>query len=216
MKNKLFVAVALMASLLWIAVPVIAETKVFNVEANIPTATGISFSAFSVNPADNAFTSLGGSTNLDFGTLTLDPVNNIFVPPSPGKFFAIDVVATGGAGSPGGITLSYSDTLNPNIDPAHGLGAKASTTLVKVIFIGPDPEDTSETGITFDGGPKKLLNDLAAGAAIPATETAGGWLRVYVGLNTGDVSDPAGAEVFTTADAHGLYSGDLTISATAT
>lgn len=210
MKKKLFVMLFILTLSTFGATKSFAVDQTFIVSATIPTATSVGINAFSVNPDTNAFTPVAG-TSLSFDPMTLNSVNQIYL---PNHFFAIDVVGTGGAGSPSA-TITYSEGTNPNT-PAHGLGWKSTATFMKVTYVGPLPTDTSEAPLTGHG-PKKLLKDVT-GESITNTETAGGWLRLYVGIVTKDpaatIPDPAAGEVFSNADKAGAYDGTLFISAT--
>ena len=175
--------------------------------ANIPAATGATVAVSSVNPTTLVFTPVTG-TALTFDPMALNSQFKIFL---PNHFFAIDIGVTGGAGSVN-TTVTYTDALNPNA-PAHGLGWKSTATFVKVT--GATGSQT-ETFLTTHG-PKKMLKDLT-GETINSTEITGGFLRVYLGIVTGDPNanpkEPTGAEVFTTADKGGNYTGTLVVSNT--
>jgi len=176
-----------------------ADTTNFLVSASVPSATGVSISASSVNSATNVFTPVAG-TNLSFDPLTFDTTNQIYL---PNHFFAIDVGSVGGAGSPN-VTVSYTEGLNPNAT-GKGLGWHASATFVRV-------ETASEVPLTAHG-PKKLLKDLT-GENITSAEATGGYLRIYTGINTGDASTPTGGIPFTNGDNPGAYNGTLVVTAT--
>ena len=214
MRKKIFISNVFFGVLILVcSTTTMAVDKTFLVSASVPAATSVAISAFSVKGTPPVFTSLGTGTNLSFDPMTFITTNNanIYL---PDHFFAIDVVAQGGAGSPSA-TLTFSQTTNPNA-PAHGLGWKATATFTKVTFKGPLPTDTTEAPMSAHG-PKKLLKDVN-GESITTAETAGGWLRVYVGVVTLDttqtIPDPTGAEVFSNADKPGSYEGTLLISAT--
>ncbi len=189
-----------------------ALDKTFVISATVPAATSVGINAFSVKGTPPVFTAVTGTT-LNFSPMTLNPAIGIYL---PDHFFAIDVVSSGGAGSPSAV-VTYTEGANPN-NPAHGLGWKSTATFMKVVFVGPNPTDTTESPISAHG-PKKLLKDVH-GETIASTETAGGWLRVYLGIVTKDatapIPDPTAGEVFSNADKAGSYDGTLLISATAT
>jgi hypothetical protein len=122
----------------------------------------------------------------------------------PDHYFSIDAAATGGSGN-ADVTITYADTANPN-GTGHGLGWKTTMAFAKVV-------GTTETLITAHG-PKKMLKDLN-GEHVLGSETAGGFLRMYVGVVSKAADDPATSEAFTNSDKAGTYSGTLTITATA-
>ena len=193
------------SSLAWAAT---TSSKTFTLSASLPAATGLVINASSINSATGIFTPVSVLT-LSFDPMTLDPVNQIYL---PNHFFAIDVAPAGGAGGSVNVSFTYTDQPNPNT-PGHGLGWKSTATFIKVAGV---TGSQTETGITSHG-PKKLLKDLN-GENILATEYAGGFLRTYLGIVTLDPNatfkDPAGSEPFTNGDKSGSYSGTLLVSAT--
>jgi len=206
--RRIILCIALGISLLLVLVPVsFAVTRSFVVSASVPRATGVGINAFKVDSATNAFTPVAG-TNLSFDPMVFNTANGIYL---PDHYFAIDVAAIGGAGSPD-VTVAYSEGANPN-SPGKGLGWKSTSTFVKVT--GPTGSQT-ETGLTAHG-PKKLLKDLI-GEFINDTEITGGFLRIYIGVVTHDPAqrfpDPGSGVPFTNGDNPGTYDGTLVISAT--
>jgi hypothetical protein len=185
----------------------IDESESFIVSAEVPQATGIAINASQVNASTEVWSTVSGNT-LDFGMMTLS-ADGVYL---PDHYFAVDVGATGGAGTPS-VTVSYTEGTNPN-SPDHGLGWKSTATFVRVEG-GPGPEDQTEVPLSAHG-PKKLLKDLS-GELFSESEISGGFFRFYLGIVTGDPEatfpDPAAAEVFTNADAHGEYTGTLLVSA---
>jgi hypothetical protein len=125
----------------------------------------------------------------------------------PDHYFTIDTGAPSGFSNMD-VVMTYAEGANPN-GAGHGLGWKTTATFVKVV-------GTTETALSMHG-PKKMLKDLN-GEHILSAETAGAYLRMYVGVVTKDATaaypDPAQSELFTNADAAGTYSGTLTITAT--
>lgn len=197
--KKLHMALVAASALLIGATGVKAATTNFLVSASVPAATGVTIAASRVDAATNAFTPVVG-TNLSFDPMTFEAVNQIYL---PDHFFAIDVGAVGGAGSPS-VNVSYTEGLNPN-SPAKGLGWHGTATFVRV-------ETASEVPLTAHG-PQKLLKDLTGESITPA-EQAGGFLRIYAGIVTGDASTPAGGVPFTNGDQPGAYNGTLVVTAT--
>ncbi len=194
------------------------ETASFIMSATVPAATGISIIATEneivgtnevFGPVVTAFDfNVDGITppSLDF-----DTVNKIYI---SDHFYAIDVAATGGAGSPQ-VVVSYGAESNP-AGQANGFGVKATATFNKVTG-GPLPEDQDD--ITMAGHGTKLLQDISGGETMTPTELLGGFLRVRVGIydggdtSTGGLNDQGG-EPFTAGDLPGPYSGTVTVTAT--
>ncbi len=218
MRKKLMILGLVIGGLLVLAPVTFAVDQTFTVSASVPAATGAGIIVSSVNTNTKQFTSVTGSS-LSFDPMTFTPNINIYL---PNHYFAIDVVATGGAGSPSA-NITYTESANhPNVGTTHGgLGSKATITFAKTTFVGKDQNgnDITSDALMGNHGPKKLLKNIS-GEAITSTETSGGWLRMYLGVNTGDVNavpaEPAGSEVFSNADKPGSYTGTLLISATAT
>ena len=184
------------------AAPSFAVDRVYTLSASVPAATGVTFTASSVNATGTpVFTPVTGST-LSFNPLAFNTTNQIWL---PDHFFAVDISPTGGSGNTDS-TFTYAETANPNT-PGNGLGWKSKATFMRV-------NGTVETALTAHGtGGRKLLKDLAAERVTP-TELSGGRLRVYLGINTGDTTTPTGGETFSNADQDGAYTGTLTISVT--
>ena len=205
MLNKNFIQFFVF-SLLVITPPAIAQTtsKAFTVSATVPAATSIGINAFHVNSSSGFFTPITG-TFLNFDPLSLDPISNIYL---PDHYWVIDTAGMGGAVGNMSTTFTYQPGLTPNIN-GHGIGHKTTLTFVKVT-------SSEEIGLIAHG-PKKMLKDLN-GETILGSETSNGFLRCYLGIVTGDPNavylDPADAEVFSNADAPGVYDGVLLISAT--
>ena len=178
----------------------------FTVSATIPAATGVNIVATQVNASDNKFGQQVSA--LDFDPMTLNTKFGVFF---PDHYFAIDVGASGGAGNPN-VTVSYTEGAKP-VGQVNGLGFKTQATFVKITG-GPAPEDQVETALAAH--PKQPLKELIGGEIVSASEIAGGFLRLYVGVISGDDAavTALGGEPFTLADRPGPYTGTLTVSAT--
>jgi len=180
----------------------------FTVSATIPSATGVSIVA-TQNQVVGGNEVFGSTVSaLNFNPMTFDSVNGIY---RSGHFFAIDVGAIGGAGSPN-VTVSFGSESNPT-GQTKGLGSKAIATFSKVSG-GPAPEDQSENTLAAHG-PTKLLGQLS-GEQVTSTELIGGFLRLRVGIFDGGDATliAAGGEPFTNGDLPGPYTGILVITGT--
>lgn len=180
-----------------------AATTNFLVSASIPPATGVSISASKVDIASGEFSPVAGN-ELSFNPMIFRSDTQIY---TPDFFFAVDVGVTGGAGTPN-VNVSYTEGLNPN-DPGKGLGWHAAATFIRVVQTGSVIEEIELTS----HGPKKLLKDLAS-ENITSAEIAGGYLRIYTGVLTGDKTTPTGGVPFTNTDKSGTYNGTLVVTAT--
>lgn len=179
----------------------------FTVSATVPAATGVSVTVSSVNSSTNAFTTLpSGTTALSFDPMTFNTTNGIYL---PNHYYALDFGATGGAGTPS-LSLTYTEGTNPN-GTSDGLGTKTTATFAKEV-VGTGGS-TTET-ILPEG--KMRLIDLQ-GTTVPASQVAGGFARVYLGVWTGSTTapaDPSNGKPFSNADAAGTYTGSLVITGT--
>ncbi|MCA9399528.1 MAG: hypothetical protein KC684_04660 [Candidatus Omnitrophica bacterium] len=184
----------------------VSDSENFVVSATIPLASAINIVAVEVDGQTGQF---GNTvTALNFDPMVLDTGLGVFF---PDHFFAIDIGTSGGAGTPS-VTVTYTEGSNPN-SPGNGLGWKSTLTFVQVTGLEPNQVETPLAA----HGPKKLMKDLS-GETVSSAEIAGGFLRMYAGIFTGDpnatIPEPANGEVFSLGDNAGSYSGTLTISAT--
>jgi len=178
----------------------------FTVSATVPTANSISILVDQVNATGTpVFTPVSG-TALSFdagGGMTFNATNNIYL---PSVYYALNIATAGGGGLPD-TTLTYTEGVNPN-GATNGLGYKATVTFAQ--------ELGSVETITALG--KKRLIDLTGTVGHePYTALASGsYLRVYLGVWTGSTTapaDPSNGQPFSNADAPGLYSGSLLVTA---
>lgn len=179
-----------------------AAVRTFPVSATVPTATDATITATRVLVAGNVFQDPVNSLN--FGTLTFNTTNGIWV---PAVYFAIDVGVTGGTGTPR-VTFNYGGQVNPP-GQTTGLNVKATATFVRVTGA-----TGSQTETPLAAHPRQLLRDIVGEEVTPA-EIAGGFLRTYVGIYTGGNAaiDAAGGVPFINTDQPGTYQGTLTITA---
>ncbi|MBP9854053.1 MAG: hypothetical protein KBD53_04205 [Candidatus Omnitrophica bacterium] len=204
--KKLFLSlVAVLAGLSLTVAPVYAQVQFF-VDAELPASNGATFAVSQVDPGPPEVFTLQapGFDALDFGLLTLDVDNGIFL---PDYYWAIDVGANG-AGSPD-LAFAYTDTANPNggLNNGTGLGGRGTIAYMEVL--------------TGSGGAQTV--NLIRGEALQQSNTSGGidetdydgFLRFAVGIATGDpLLQEGNAVPFTASDNPGTYSGTLTVTAT--
>jgi hypothetical protein len=206
MRKKALVLGVLALGILLVGVPVMAATTfvgTFPVTADIPPATSVSFVVSQVD-VNNHFTS-NGSNNLTF-PVSLDPDLKIY---TPAYTFAIDVATSGGAGNPD-VLIQYSNNNNPN-GTGPGLDIHGVSTVQKVVGATGDQTVTNLKSATL--GDMNNYNVLK-------TALVGGFMRVLVGLSTGNTNpldgpiDPPNVIPFTNGDLSGTYTGTLTLTAT--
>ncbi len=199
-------------------------TGTFDVQATIPKAVSVTFVVSEVkqtpgpNPGDPPIIEFTKTTEgivpLNFDTagegMTYDSANNIW---TATRFFAIDLSPRDGGGNPApavydNVQLSFTPGSKP-AGQSVGLEKKATITAVKV---------SGSPAVETD-----LISARNIGAGLPTingTDISGGFLRIYVGLATGETtgSPPVpvvpGSEPFTNADQPGTYTGQLTVTAT--
>jgi len=190
----------------------------FNIQATIPSATQVFYivtEAF-INGANatefdtNTTFTAGASNAMSFDAagagMTYDSVNGIWV---ASRFFVIDVSPRDAGGTPApaifsNINLSYSGDTAPT-DATSTLADKGVVTVVRVVTNPDLTQNENEILASTFGG--------LTGAIQPTnTDVIGGFMRVYVGIATGEPGTPG--VPFTNADVPGPYSGTLTVSAT--
>jgi hypothetical protein len=199
----------ILGSLLLFSQAAMAQTTTnFTVSAVVPGGSGIGVTVNSVNSTGTpVFTPVSG-TALNFAPnpLSFNTTTNTY---TASNYFTLDVAVTGGSGSPD-TTVTYAEGSNPNNSATNGLGSRSSIKFMKEVYTSSStPSTETSEGYTT------LYAQEGAGTHIPYTTVSPGWLRLYVGLCTGNTStDPANCKAFTATDVSGTYSGTLTISAT--
>ncbi len=189
------------------SVALAASVGTFPIAVSIPAATSVTFNVAKVTGSGPTLKfEKNPSENLDF-TVNYDTTNNIYL---ANQYFAIDLAPDGSA-TYSSITFSYTGETNP-VGQTNGLGVKATMSPVKVV--GSTETALSGFGVRLGGTLPTITND----------QVSGGFLRVYVGLATGetiggtgaDKNDPKipGSAPFTAADKVGNYGGTFKITAT--
>jgi hypothetical protein len=182
----------------------IAQSTTYTVSASVPAGSGVGITVNSVNTATGVFTPVTGTT-LTYSPLSFNSTNNVFL---ANNYFTLDVAVTG-AGAPQ-TTVSYVAGSVPT-GATSTLGSNSSLAYDKEVYTS---SSTPPTQSTIPGFPTVVLSSLTTAQTVPYTSVNGGWLRLYMGLCTGNTStDPAGCKPFSGADAVGSYTGSLTVSA---
>jgi len=170
----------------------------FFIDAEIPLAGNATFSVSKVTPGNPDVFDPMDTFNLDFGILSLDEVNFIFLP----AFFWVIDVGSDGIGFPD-LDFVYVDTANPNgaLNDGSGLGGHGTVTFSEV----------DGNTVTLIRGQSFQQTD---GDSINDEDHPDGFLRIAIGIATGDPNLEEGDAVpFTQADVNGPYSGTLEITA---
>lgn len=195
---KRTIAVTMMAAVVLLsqtgALFAATTSKSFNLTATVQPSSSISVSASRVN-SDGSFTSQS-STTLSFDTMTFNSTLGVF---TTDHGFAIDVAAAG-AGSVTTV-VTYVEGAKPT-GALKGLGGAAFATFVKAVN-----STTPEVKIVA-----KALTGL--NQTITPAQVAGGYLRTYLGISTGDTTEPTGVAPFTALDKTGAYDGTITFTVT--
>lgn len=205
----------------------------YEAKTTLPPATGVSITINRVeqtggtstpkNPDDDTFV-WTPATSLAFGDLKLrEGIKKVVIDGKdvdlkwslflPDYFYAIDVGLSGGGFDPTKtVKVTYAKGTSPSGLPTgdDGLGNRASITYAKVVLTDWAKNKTADTFI------EKVLLRYAKNE--PLTAVSGGWLRLYVGVNTADPDalhpDPVSTEwkIFSASDPLGDYTADLTLS----
>jgi hypothetical protein len=202
MRKITFILLAIVAISAFVVSACFAQSaeETYTISATVLPATAVSINVSKI---------IGLSwTPVTGNDLSFDPLeyNSTFGWWAPEHHFAIDV-GTDGAGNPD-TTFTYINGSNPNNPfggPEGGLGYKAGMAFFKV------DADENETEIQ-----ELTILQSIDGFQVTSSQVSGGFLRAYLGILVGDEQGdfPPGGEPFTNADAAGVYSGTLLVSAT--
>lgn len=197
MKKSISIFIALFAAVMLFSSP--AFSNPFPVNVEIEGASTANYVLWKLIPGQPFPSDPETGTSLDF-TTTYDSDLGVYF---GDQFFAIDV-APQGAGQLN-VLVQYTDTENPNGAPndGSGLGIKGIATVVNA-----DPATNDETELA-----KEVLADIN-NTTIFASQLVGGFMRMYVGLATGDPlnNEPADAVPFNAGDVPGFYRGTITLT----
>ncbi|MDD5120490.1 MAG: hypothetical protein PHR84_04195 [Candidatus Omnitrophica bacterium] len=171
-----------------------ATSQTVNVNATVPTMTG-GLSVTVSRVTGDVWTS---ATAISFGTLVWDTVNKIFLPSS---YFAVDIGVTDNSGTAWTVThtrTSLARSAGGNLDNK-----------VNVSFV----KQTSSTAST---DLQKVSFGNSQSIGYTKAQLAGGWLRIYYGIGTGDPTKPdaPGVTPIGLDTAAGTYNGTVTITLT--
>lgn len=192
MKNILmgmvFAVVALSATNAW-AVP---ASQTVTVSATVPTLA----SGLSVTVSKVVGTVFSSASAISFGTLELDPVNNIYAPADK-SYYALDI----GVQDNSGTVWTVTHTRNSLANGTNNLNDKVNVTFNK------------QTSGSAASELQKVSFADSNSVAYTKTALAGGWLRIYYGLGTG-TGDATGVTPIGLDTPAGTYTGSVTITLT--
>jgi hypothetical protein len=173
-----------------------ATSQTINVSATVPTMTGgLSVTVSSVNGTGTpVFTP---ATSISFGTLVWDTVNKIFL---PANYFAVDIGVTDNSGTAWTITHTRTSLAGNG----SNLDSKVNVSFNK------------QTSSTASTELQKVSYGSSQSIAYTKAQLAGGWLRIYYGVGTGDPTKPdaTGVTPIGLDTPAGTYNGTVTITLT--
>jgi hypothetical protein len=173
-----------------------AQSQTVNVSATVPAVSqGLSVAISKVTGTTWA----KDQTAINFGNLILDPVNHIFLPDS---YFAVDIGVTDNSATVWTLTHTRSSLAGTS----GNLDSKVNVTFVKQTTGTTNPEL------------RKVSYANSNSVSHTKTQLAGGWLRIYYGIGTGDTTpgkeDATGVTPIGLDTPAGTYSGTVTITLT--
>ncbi|MDD5595919.1 MAG: hypothetical protein PHY94_06740 [Candidatus Omnitrophica bacterium] len=173
-----------------------AATKSITVTANVPgVSSALNVTVSQVNASNNVFLQSGPNVPVDFGTLTLDPVNSIF---TSQFYYAVDI----GVNNNTGTNWTLTHTANSiQKDATNNLDGNVNVTFVK--------QTTPSSGTVL----QKVSYANSNNVALTSTQLTGAFLRIYYGIGTGS-GDATGVLPITTAKPSGTYAGTVVITLT--
>jgi hypothetical protein len=191
MKNILismvFVIVAFCATTAWAA-----SSQTINVSATVPSRAG----GMTVSISKITGTVWTTATSIGFGTLVWDTVNKIFLPDS---YFAVDISVEDNTTTAWTVTHTRASLAS---------GANNINNKVNVSF-NKQTDSTTATEL------QKVSFANSNNIAYTKAQLAGGWLRIYYGVGTGEAGkDAAGVTPIGLDTPAGTYTGSVTITLT--
>lgn len=182
------------------------DTGVFDITAEIPSATKIAFVVYRVEEGQ-PWENLGeGSQTLAY-QLEYDSPTGKWLPL---KYYIIDIASRDALNNPAvgtpNLQVSYTDTNNPNNNnsPGGGTGLEAKGIITVVNVVGA-PGSQTENEVY-----KNTFSTITTSRPFSKTSFPLGFPRFYLAI-----SDGVGTgEAFTNSDTPGSYEGTITITAT--
>ena len=160
------------------------------VKAQILSSNGISVTISKVTSSGFV-----PDTSIDFGQLTLDTTNHIFI---CSWYYALDVTVN---------SNSSNWTITHAANSVSGAGTDLNSN-INVTFIR---QLTSNTSADLTNGKVSYLN--SNGKSYSKTDFPTGWLRIYYGIATAS-SDNTGVSVIGATKPAGTYTGSVVLSLT--
>ncbi|MBI4982087.1 MAG: hypothetical protein HZC15_02930 [Candidatus Omnitrophica bacterium] len=204
-KMKKVILVMLVVFVLAVGSCYAANTQTINVTATVAAvANGLNVGISKIDSkgtcvaTDDSWTS--GQAGVAFGTLNWDAANSIFL---NNYYYAVDVGVVDNSGAAWTITHTRTDFKK---DATNNLNSNVNVTFAK------------QTDATTGSDLSKVSYANSNNVSYTKAQLAGGWLRVYYGIGTGDVrvgcTDAAGVTPITVDKPAGAYSGTVTLTLT--
>ncbi len=173
--------------------------------ANIEAQDGLSITIHNANSSNDEWDPTPVD-NIDFGTLTYDSVNGIFL---PDHYCVMDV---------GVLSNAANWTVTHTVNSSFTNGSDNLDHNVVVTFVKTEQVDTNGDGIPDTTSDTKIskLSYANSTQSFTKTQLSGGWLRVYYGIATGDpdADEPSDVSPITIDKSSGNYTGSVTITLT--
>ncbi len=170
-----------------------ATSQTVNINASVPLLAG----SLSVGVSKITGSTWTSATSISFGTLTWNTTNHIFLADS---YFAVDIGVVDNSGT--AWTITHTRT---------SLAGNGSNLDNKVnVSFNKQTDSTHATEL------QKVSYGNSQSVAYTKAQLAGGWLRIYYGVGTGDPAKPdaAGVTPIGIDTPAGTYNGTVTITLT--
>ncbi|HPT39710.1 MAG TPA: hypothetical protein PL125_05900 [Candidatus Omnitrophota bacterium] len=188
LRGMIFAVVAFCATSAWAA-----SSQTVTVSATVPTKTGGLSVAIS-KVTGTVWTA--NQTAISFGTLIWDTTNKIFLPTS---YYAVDIGVEDNSGTAWTVTHTRASLAS---------GTNNINNKVNVSF-------NKQTSSTVSTELQKVSFGNSNSIAYTKAQLAGGWLRIYYGIGTGeDGKDADGVTPIGLDTPAGTYTGSVTITLT--
>ena len=181
------------------------------IKAHIDPQDGLSVTIHNVNSSNDQWDPTPVN-NIDFGTLTYDSDNGIFL---PDHYCVMDV---------GVLSNAANWTVSHTVNSSFSNGTDNLDHNVVVTFVKTEKADTNNDGIIEDNETKDTeLAQVSYANSIKSfseSDLSGGWLRIYYGIATGELdqngnkTEPADTSPITIDKSSGDYTGSITITLT--
>lgn len=172
------------------------NSKTITVTASVPSmAGGLDVNVSKIRSSDNVWLITDPNIPIDFGTLSFDTVNNIFVPL---YYYAVDVGVNDNTG--GNWNLLH-EVNSIQKDALNNLDGNVNVTFLK------------QTSATNSVQLLKTSFGNSNGVVYSKANLTGGWLRMYYGIGTGQGDAPGVTPIGTNKPA-GTYTGSVRITLT--